>query len=76
MRPFRVVFVVLLAGLGLSLIVWGYRPAPVTPADLGIGRGFSGDLLLPRAEIEGALAQARTAMLAKPAVSFLDRFNA
>ena len=64
MRSFRVVFIVLLAGLGLSLLVWGYRPAPVAPADLGIGRGFSGDLMLPREEIEKALARARTTMLA------------
>ena len=64
MRSFRVVFIVLLVSLSLSLLLWGYRSAPAVPADLGLGRGFSGDLLLPRAEIETALSQARTAMLA------------
>jgi hypothetical protein len=64
MRSFRVLFVVLLLGLGVSLAIFGYGPAPAVPADLGIGRGFSGDLLLPKAEIEAALSQARTAMLA------------
>lgn len=64
MRIFRVLFVVLLLGLVVSLATWGYRPAPASPADLGIGRGFSGDLLLPKAEIEAAFSQARTAMLA------------
>jgi hypothetical protein len=64
MRTFRVLFVLLLIGLGVSMAIWGYRAAPSVPADLGIGRGFSGDLLLPKAEIEAALSQARTAMMA------------
>ena len=63
MRSFRVIFIVLLIGLGLSLVLGAHWSAPAVPADLGIGRGFSGDLLLPRAEIETALSQARTAML-------------
>lgn len=63
MHIFRVLFVVLLLGLIVSLAIFGYRPAPAAPADLGIGRGFSGDLLLPKEEIEAAFSQARTAML-------------
>jgi hypothetical protein len=55
MRTFRVLFVLLQIGLGVSMAIWGYRAAPAVPADLGIGRGFSRDLLLPKAEIEAAL---------------------
>jgi hypothetical protein len=63
MRSFRVVFVILVIGLALLLVIWGYRPAPAAPLDLGIGPGFSGDLLLARAQIESSLGQARVFML-------------
>jgi hypothetical protein len=64
MRLFRAIFIVLLIGLCLTLLVWGRRPLPPAPVDLGIDRGFSGDLMLSKAQIESALSQARTTMLA------------
>lgn len=63
MRAFQLVFVALDVGAALSVGIWGHRSAPVMPQDLGIGPAFSGDLILPRAEIERALAQGRRLML-------------